>query len=383
MAFTGTAVYDIFNNEIAEDVSEVVSMISPRTARFLDDLPQADYPVVSKAYSWEEDRLLPDTYAVSSAIASTAAASGGIEVGADVAFLRVKDILEIDYSKEKLLVTSIGASNATIYVTRAYAGTTANSAAAGATLNFLGSAVEEGSGARQARRVGKSLKYNYVQEFREDINISNLSQNAGFKVKSEENPYDKEVAVKTTEVVKQLEKAVLLGRTNGNTIGAGDKETTMAGIINSVVTNITSHGTYTNSILGNMLAQIDRYTDLRAVAEDSYGLYCGSTAYRLMSQARATRIEEGVDNSTGGVKPIEYFYSDFGKMPVKAIRWIPAGTVLCLRKDFVRVRPFAGNSFGTRQYDDGSTAKKGYVYGCYGLEFHQEKAHGMLTGVAA
>ena len=39
MAFTGTAVYDIFNNEIAEDVSEVVSMISPKTARFLDDLP--------------------------------------------------------------------------------------------------------------------------------------------------------------------------------------------------------------------------------------------------------------------------------------------------------------------------------------------------------
>ena len=34
MAFTGTAVYDIFNNEIAEDVSEVVSMISPKTARF-------------------------------------------------------------------------------------------------------------------------------------------------------------------------------------------------------------------------------------------------------------------------------------------------------------------------------------------------------------
>ena len=84
MAFTGTAVYDIFNNEIAEDVSEVVSMISPKTARFLDDLPTPDFPVISKAYSWEEDKLLPDTYSVSSAIASSAAASGGIEVGADI-----------------------------------------------------------------------------------------------------------------------------------------------------------------------------------------------------------------------------------------------------------------------------------------------------------
>ena len=93
MAFTGTAVYDMYANEIGEDVSQIVSMISPKTARFLDDLPQADYPCTSKYYTWEEKALLPDTYSVSSAIASSAAASGGIEVGADVGYLRVKNAL--------------------------------------------------------------------------------------------------------------------------------------------------------------------------------------------------------------------------------------------------------------------------------------------------
>ena len=72
-------------------------------------------------------------------------------------------------------VVSIGTSAATIFVNRAYAGTTANSAAAGITLEFIGSAMTEGESIRPQRRVGKSLKSNYVQVFREDINISNLT----------------------------------------------------------------------------------------------------------------------------------------------------------------------------------------------------------------
>lgn len=381
MTYTGTAVYDIYTNEIGEDVSAIVSLISPSATRFLDDIGDADTPIVSKYYTWEEKALLPDTFGASSAIGSTAAASNGIEFGANASLIRTKDIFRITWSGEQIMVTSLGASAATIYVTRAYAGTSANSMAAAATgIEFLGSAVEEGSGARTQRRRGKSLAGNFVQIFREDIDISNLANNAKLKAPGQPAPYDEEVADKTTEVLKQLERSVLMGRTNGNTIGADDAETTMAGLYYSIATNITSNATFTNSIINEMFKQVDRYTDL-AGNIDKYGLYCGITAFRKISNSRDSRIDQMISETTAGVLPVESYFSDFGPVPVKYIRWIPTGSAVLVRKDFVKVRPFAGNSFASRRYDLGALSTTGYVAGCYGLEFHQETAHGRMDGL--
>lgn len=382
MAFTGVAIYDIFANEVGEDVSDIVSIISPSKTKFLDDIGDADSPVTSKVYSWEEKSLLPDTYSNSSAIASNAGAAIGIEVGANASLLRVNDILRAqDAGSEMMKVVSIGTSAATIFVQRAYAGTAANSLAAGVTLDFLGSALDEGTGERAQRRVGRELKSNFVQVFREDINLSTLTTNTVFKAKGQPEPFEEEKVDKTTEVLKQLEKAVLMGRTNGNTIGADNSETTLAGIYNSIATNVTSHATFSNSILNNMLAQVDNNTDLEG-EHDKYALYAGRTAFRKASNNRSGRIEETVQESTAGVKKVTMYESDFGPMPIQYIRWLPAGSILCLRKDFVKVRPFAGNSFQFKEYDNGNLARQGYIAGTYGLEFHQEPAHGRLDGIA-
>jgi len=381
MAFIGTAVYDIYTNEIGEDVSPIVSLISPSLTRFLDDVGDQGIPITSKYYNWEEKSLLPDTYAFSSNVASSAAASGGLEVGANATYIRVGDVFEINTSKEQVRVSSLGASAATIYVTRAYAGTTANSGAAGTDeLVFRGSAVEEGSDPRLSRRVGKTLKGNYVQQFREDINISKLANKSGFKVPNAPEPFSEEVADKTKDILKQLEKTVLMGRTNGNTIGADDTETTMAGIYYSIATNITSHATYSDSILNVMLRQINNYTDLQAES-DKYALYMGTRVYGALSAARSGRVQTGAADNISGIGRPEIYLSDFGPMPIKAIRWLPQGDVLAIRKDFVKVKPYAGNSFASNTYNDGASAIKGYVEGTYGVEFHQEASHGALKGI--
>jgi len=93
MAFSGTATYDIYATEIGEDVSDLVSMISPTVTPFLDAIGDSSMPFSSPYYTWEEKNLLPDSFVMSSAISSTAAASGGIEVGANANLLRVGDIL--------------------------------------------------------------------------------------------------------------------------------------------------------------------------------------------------------------------------------------------------------------------------------------------------
>ncbi len=381
MPFSGVAIYDIAANEVAEDVSDIVSMISPSKTPFLDDIGDADTPITSKVYSWEEKQLLPDTYSNSTAIASNAGAANGIEVGANASLLRVGDILRVRTSEEQVKVVSIGTSAATIFVQRAYAGTTANSAAAGISIDFLGSAIEEGSSARDQRRVGKVLKSNYCQTFREDISISNLVANTRFKSAGQPPAFEEEKVDKTTEVLKQLERSVLMGRTNGNTIGADDAETTMAGVYNSIATNVTSHATFSNSILNNMLAQIDANTDL-AGEIDNYALYAGLTANRQISNSRSGRIEQSQQETEAGVRMVTSYASDFGVLPIKYVRWLPTGSVLALRKDFVKVKPFSGNSFSFREYDNGVAAQQGYIAGTYGLEFHQEAAHGRLDGIA-
>jgi len=382
MAFSGVAVYDIFSTEVGEDVSKIVSMISPAQTKFLDDIGDADESIKSKLYSWEQKTLLPDSYTTSSAIASSAGTSNGIEIGANAAYLKIGDILAKESGTgEQMYITSVGTSSATIYVTRAYAGTTANSAAAGTQLMFLGSALYEGAEIREQRRTIRVNKFNFVQTFREDINISNLANKVVMKVSGKPEPFDEEVVDKTTEAMKQLEKACLMGRTNGNTIGADDKETTMAGIYHSITTNIVSHATFSNSILNNVMASINTYTDLESNI-DKYALYAGVTAFRKISNSRDSRIQQTIQETVVGVQPAETYLSDFGRLAIRQIRWIPSGTVLCLRKDFIKIAPYIGNSFGSKPYDDGSLAKKGYVAGTYGMEFKEETAHGRLDGIA-
>ena len=381
MAFTGTALYSMFTNEVAEDVSDIVSLISPRVTPFLDAVGDGDTPFTSSYYTWLEKALLPDTFAVSSAIASTAAASNGVEVGANASLLRVGDILMATKGREQMYVSSIGAAAATIYVTRAYAGTTANSFnVAGDNLEFLASALEEGTDPRSARRRGKTLKGNFVQKFREDINISRRGNNAGLKVDSLPKPFDEEKADKTMEVLKQLERQVVMGRTNGNTIGASNAPSTLAGIYNSIATNIVSHATYSNSMLNNMLAAISTYTDVES-HNDRYHLFSGIRAFRAISNAREGRVRSTALETTAGLKRPTVFESDFGDIPVTMLRWLPQGSVVAVRKDFVKVAPFQGMSFGARQYDNGSSNVVGYVEGDYGLEFQQEQAHGRFDGI--
>lgn len=75
MPYTGTAVYNIYANEVGESVSDMVGMIAPMEVQFLDAIGDANTPVESKVFTWLEDAMLPRTYGVSSAIASSAAIS--------------------------------------------------------------------------------------------------------------------------------------------------------------------------------------------------------------------------------------------------------------------------------------------------------------------
>jgi hypothetical protein len=383
MAFTGVAVYDAFANEIAEDVSSIVTAISPKATPFLDWVGDASQPIESSRYDWVEKQLIPETFALSSAVSSSAATSYGLEVAAGKDLLRVGDILRFTSGlNEYVKVNSIGTAAATIYVNRAYAGTAATSfVVAGNSMVFVGSAMEEGTGIRSQRRTARTLKSNYIQIFREDIKLSKQFDNAGFKASGQPSPYDEEVTDKTRECLIQLERACLMGRTTTNTIGADDKEPSIAGIYHSISSNVVSHATMTTSFLNHMIEQVVRYTEPEE-HETDYALMCGNTAYRQLSATRSSEIErESVDSSTGIMKPT-IFYSAYGNYKVVRNRHLPAGSIIFLRKDLVEVANFKGLSFGAREYDNGESAQTGYVEGTYGLRFKNERHTSRWDGIA-
>ena len=378
MAFTGVAVYDEYTTEIQEDVSSLVSMISPKATRFLNAIGDASDPIRSKYHQWIEKSLLPDTYTVSTAIPS---AVTGIVLG-NSSLLRRGDILRASARNAELMfVTSTSAT--TVFVSRAYAGTAATSQnAVGDALQFLGSAVTEGSTERVQRRTTRSRVGNYVQIFREDIVISEHMENAArYASDGGQSVFAEETTDKLREALKQLERSVLMGRTNGNTIGADDAETTMAGIYNSMTTNIVSHATYSNSILNNVFAKMDAYTDVAENIEQ-YMILAGTTAFRKINNATASQVDYGIRDRVRGFEVVGEFISDFGPTEVMHNRWIPTGSAMVLRKDLVNVAPYAGHSFKVETFKDGQDAMKGYTIGTYGLEFRNETAHGRLDGIA-
>jgi hypothetical protein len=171
-----------------------------------------------------------------------------------------------------------------------------------------------------------------------------------------------------------------MGRTNGNSIGADDKETTMAGIYYSIATNVVSNATMSTSFLNYMIEQVVRYTEPQE-NEASYALVCGNTAYRQLSNTRASEIERmPIDSSTGAMMPT-LFYSSYGNYQVVRNRNLPAGSILFLRKDLIEVSNFQGLSFGARKYDAGSSAETGYVEGTYGVRFKNEKHSARWDGI--
>src|SRR5262252_288265 len=125
MAFSGLAVYkDGYFPSVAEDVSDVVSMISPYETPLLDAIGDAMYPATSVLHEWLEDALNPN--AIQSAEASTVVLAASVTslgvAGGLAAFLQNGMLLRAPQG-EYLQVQAINGN--TITVNRGFGGTTA------------------------------------------------------------------------------------------------------------------------------------------------------------------------------------------------------------------------------------------------------------------
>ena len=128
MAFTGKATYSAGTTlpELAEDVSDLIGIVSPYETPLLDALGDPLREATSTHHEWLEDELLPNKDAINDAAWSDPSSDTDFDVDNGSRF-RVGDQIQAQGSEELMLVTAV--STNTLTVVRGYAGTTAENLA--------------------------------------------------------------------------------------------------------------------------------------------------------------------------------------------------------------------------------------------------------------
>ena len=389
MPFTGKSTYAAGSSlpELAEDVADIIGLVSPHETPLLDHLGDPQRSAHSTVHEWLEDSLLPNTDAVSDASISNPVTETTFTVATGSRF-RVGDQVQVDGSREVMLVTAVSGNNLT--VVRGYGGTTASAIADGDPLRILGNAALEGDDAPTTRFTNRSRKQNYTQIFTASVEVSG-SQLAAQKIGlADELDYQKQERLR--ELVRDLENCVINGvAPAANAEGSATVRRTMRGILASLTTNVFVSGDAgfpageTIDSTPEHLTEAQLNAALRLIWEQSAGsvdtiVVNGLQKRRINGLLTASRTARA--DATRFRDLVSIYESDFGVCRVVLCRWMPADAVLFLDSSRVEVLPLAGRSFHFKKLAPTGDRDSGQVIGEYTLELRNENAHGLIRGLA-
>lgn len=381
MAFTGRAIYDdgVFST-IAEDVSDIIGMISPTETPLLDLLPQAERPATNVLHEWLEDAMSPNTVVASSNVASTTADTAVGLAGGLASFIQVGAVLEGPVKTageaEKFQVTAVAGN--TITVSRAFGGSSANSFAAGQTIFVIADAALEGADVSDDTSRPRSRRTNYCQIFKKDIIISGTSR----AVRNLANVGDEmtyQITKKLRESLRDLEKAVIRGTLSGNTIGSATAYRTMRGVRSFISTNVQSIGTtLTESWLGNTIktAWDNGGTDLDTIIVDAVTKRQIDAFHGAGAGAGRPVVANNADRNFAQL--VSAYENAFGRFNVVLNRWMPANEAMIVASRRIRVVPLQGRAFRFEAVAKTGDADKGMVLGEYTVEMMNEEGMARL-----
>jgi len=381
MPFTGKATYSAGAAlpEIAEDVSDLVGIVSPFETPLLDALGDPQTEARSTHHEWLEDSLLPNTDTLTAT--PTHPLTDTELAVANVGRFRVGDQLRCEDSEELLLVTAVGAS--TITVARCYGGTDAESVASGDTLHILGNAALEGQDADAARFTLRTRRGNWTQIFSKTVLVAGSEMAVRHLSVADELDFQKAKALR--ELLRDLENTVVNGiAPAADAPGTDSVRRTMNGIVPQLATNrfVPGSGGFPS---GTALDETKLNAALRRIWERSSGqvdlVVVNGYQKRVISQFGAGSRMYAPDDPRY-TNQIAVYESDFGVQRVVLSRWVPRDAAILLDSSRLQVLPLAGRSFQYRPLAATGDFEKGQVLGEYTLELRNEAAHGIIRGLA-
>jgi len=382
MAFTGKATYSagVTLPEIAEDVSDIVGIISPVETFLLDALGDPMREAKSTYHEWLEDSLIPnkDTISDSSISAPTSETSFDVANGSR---FRTGDQIQAHGSEELMLVTGVAGN--TLTVVRGYAGTTPEAIANTQVIYILGNAALEGDDKPAARFTNRVRCGNYTQIFTAGVEVSGTNIAASHLGIADEMDYQKSERLR--ELIRDLENTVINGgQPAANPQGSASVRRSMKGIIQSIDTNIFRTGD-SGFPTGTSLDEAKINYVLRKIWENS----CGTVDLIVVGGYQKRQINSFLTASRSfGPADVAYtdmvsvYESDFGVCRIVTSRWVPQDAVLFLDSSRVSVLPLAGRSFHFKPLASSGDYECGQLIGEYTLEFKNEAAHGIIRDLA-
>lgn len=386
MPFTGKATFSagIELPELAEDVSDIIGIVSPYETPLLDHLGDAKRPALSTVHEWLEDTLLPNfdtlnqttfTPNPTDATSLTVSNGGRFQVG---------DLVRPADAPEVIQVTAVAGN--TLTVVRRYGNTPGFALANGMRLNILGNAALEGDDAPPARFTSRARKANYTQIFTATVSVSGSMQAARQHGVADEVDYQKTERMR--ELLRDLENCVINGTAPASSPqGSATVRRSMNGITRLISTNrfVPGQGGFpAGGGAGTDLTENVLNTALRLIWEQSQGridtIVVGGRQKRFINQFVAASRRFTPD-STRLTDLVSVYESDFGVCRIIVSRWVPADAVLLLDSARLSVVPLAGRSFHFRPLGGRGDSFEGLVVGEYTLEFKNENAHGMIRGL--
>jgi hypothetical protein len=380
MSFTGKATYSAGSSlpEIAEDVSDLVAINSAYETPLLDALGDPTRAARSTMHQWLEDSLLANTDNVASG--DPAGTSLGVD---NLSLYRVGDQIRIAGQSEIMLVTALNSGDNTVTVTRGYGGTAHATWADGDVIEIISNAALEGDDADSNPQFQTRVRFfNYTQIFSDTVEVSGSELAVTQIGVSDELDYQKNLRVR--ELLRDLENAVINGiAPAANPEGSATVRRTMNGIIYSISSNVFSPGSGPIPS-GTTLSEEQLNAALRAIWQNSSGnvdlILVGGQQKRSINSFIATN-QRFVANTDDYKSLVNVYESDFGVCRIVMSRFVPSDTVLLLDSSRIEVLPLAGRSFQFKPLASTGDREAGLVVGEYTLEFRNQSAHGIITGL--
>jgi hypothetical protein len=382
MAFTGKATYSAGSTlpELAEDVSDLIGIISPYETPLLDALGDPLRAAKSTHHEWLEDELLPNKDAINDSTYSDPATDTQFDVDNGSRF-RVGDQIQVEGSEELMLVTGINSD--TLSVVRGYAGTTAEDLADNQIINILGNAALEGADKPGTRFTNRGRCSNYTQIFAATVEVSGTDMAASQLGLADEMDYQKQERLR--ELIRDLENTVINGgQPTSSPEGSGAVRRTMKGIIQRLSTNVFHTGD-TGFPSGTDLDETKLNYVLRKIWESSNGnvdlvVVNGFQKRKINAFLGGSRSYGAVD--TTFKDKVDYYESDFGLCRIIVTRWMPQDAALLLDSSRINVLPLAGRSFYFKPLASSGDYECGELIGEYTLELKNEAASGLIRDLS-
>ena len=387
MGFFGKATYNAGSDlpELVEDVSDLISIVSPFETPLLDRLGDSRNPATNTVHEWIEDTLLPNADTINQTTFTPNAQDATLITVTNGSRFQVGDMLRPGNAAEVILVTSVVAN--TLTVIRRYGGTPASALSNGLRISILGNPAIEGADATSARFTNRSRRQNYTQIFAATVEVTGTMQ--AIKAHGIADEFEYQKSERLRELLRDLENCVINGTApTSQPQGSPTTRRTMNGIIRSIQTNQFTPGQGGFPTGGGAGAELNENlinTALRQVWDQS----SSRVDTIIVNGAQKRRINQFISSTARHYAPgdrklselVSVYESDFGACNLILSRWVPADTVLMIDSTRISVMPLVGRSFHFKPLAATGDAVSGQVLGEYTMEMRNESAHAVIRGL--